>query len=287
MSGFNANDYFVFDKSLSGFQSNPLVKLIIDAGRVALDYYNSGFSVSLKDDNSPLTEADLAVNSLIISFLSRNFPDIPVLSEESKDDLSRLSSNKVWIIDPIDGTKEFVNRNGEFTINLALVVDKKPVLGFVYAPVVHKFYYADNTGSFLLTINNDSVDSINPISISDNSLVESMIIARSRSHASDLLLRFIDNNNFKDVIVAGSSLKGCLVADGSADVYFRLGSIHEWDIAAMHAVLRSAGGIMTDLNGNELVYNNENPVFNGFLASNNKAHGLLLSLLKKELEDDS
>ncbi len=270
------------NSDFSDFNNDSLIQLIIKAGRLALEYYDSSFSVSFKDNKSPLTDVDLAVNSLIIDFIKKNYPDDAILSEETSDDFSRLSKERVWVIDPIDGTKEFIKHNGEFTINLALVENKKPVLGLVYAPVINKLYYAGKDGAFLLIIKDDSVNKVRSISVSNNSTINSMVLARSRSHASETLLRIISNNDFKDVTIAGSSLKGCLIAEGVADAYFRLGSVHEWDVAAMHAVLARAGGIITDLDGNVLTYNNKDTLFNGLIASNDKNHGLLLKLLRDE-----
>ncbi|PLW79497.1 3'(2'),5'-bisphosphate nucleotidase [Candidatus Woesearchaeota archaeon] len=249
--------------------------LVIKAGQRIMEIYeNEDFNVDMKSDNSPLTKADLEANEIIVKGLKENFPRYSILTEEDADDLSRLENEYVWIIDPIDGTKEFIKKNGEFTINVALVKDEEPVLGMVYSPAIDELFYAvKGNGAF-----EEIKEGKREITVSDNSRFEEMNLSISRSHAGEKEQKIIPL--FKNTVPKGSSLKGCLIANGTSDVYFRFGNTHEWDICAMTAVLIEAGGKITDLEGNKIRFNQENTLLNGFVASNNKNHEELVSLAK-------
>lgn len=248
--------------------------LAVEAGNAVMKIYDSEFKVSDKDDKSPLTEADLISNKIIVEGLKKNFPGIIILTEEEADDKKRLGKKYVWIIDPLDGTKEFISKNGEFTINIALVNGGKPVLGVIYIPSKKELYYAlEKNGSFF-----EGKEKKEKISVSDKSEIKNMILVKSRSHATDKLLNLINNNKFAAVITSGSSLKGCLIAKGEADIYYRFGPVNEWDICAMNAIINEAGGIVTDLKGKILKYNKEDTLIQGFIASNNKIHSNLVKL---------
>jgi 3'(2'), 5'-bisphosphate nucleotidase len=233
---------------------NDINQIAKKAGQKILEIYNTKFDVEYKTDNSPLTEADLQANKIITTRLQELFPEIPILSEESSNiDYSiRKNWEIFWLIDPLDGTKEFVKRNGEFTVNIALIQNKEPVLGVVFAPVLNKLYYAKKSnGAFLNGKKLPLFDSAN----------RPFTIVASRSHFSEETKKYIENLNLDEVeyLSIGSSLKLCLIAEGSADLYPRLAPTSEWDIAASDAILREVGkSVLQFENGKPLEYNKEN-----------------------------
>lgn len=238
------------------------------AGEEMLRIYEQDFSVEYKSDKSPVTLADQKANEIIVSFLQTNFPDIPIISEESPiaDFSQRQSWQRLWLIDPLDGTKEFIKRNGEFTVNIALIENGEPIFGLIYAPALNEMYYGEKgIGSFKL-VNGEWQRLKRKKHYSE---LDKVVVATSRSHQSYEVNTFIKRLLRKGQKVStceiGSSLKLCLVADGAADVYPRYGETMEWDIAAGHAIVRFAGGNVFQMGGkNELVYNKEdlkNPYF--------------------------
>ncbi len=254
-------------------KSEIVKKIAIDAGKKIMGFYKEPYDVERKEDKSPLTEADLEANKIIISGLKNHFPEHAILTEEKEDDSSRLEKEYCWIVDPLDGTKEFIKKNGEFTVNIALVKNNKPILGVIYLPVKETLYYASlGDGAF-----KEEKGKKTKINVSDRDEINEMILIKSRSHASEKLQKIIQKNNFKDILTAGSSLKGCLVAEGKADVYYRIGPTHEWDICAMDIIVKEAGGKMTDLSGNEIKYNQRDTLINGFLVSNGRKHRELIN----------
>ena len=240
---------------------NKLLDHLIDISKLAgdeiLDVYDGPIDVTLKDDLSPLTDADRRSNAVITEKLAGLYPEIPILSEEGREiDFSERKRWSIfWLIDPLDGTKEFIKRNGEFTVNIALIENGHPIAGIVYAPTRNIFWYgARGIGSFI--IKNDSKS--NKIFVRDN-IEDPIRIVSSRSHPSSKLQSYLDRFKNHEIINMGSSLKICLIADGSAHIYPRLGPTMEWDSGAGHAVLKYAGGFLTDTTtGDELVYNKEN-----------------------------
>jgi len=248
-------------------------KLALDAGEAIMELYQSDISSERKDDGSLLTKADTTADRIIVQGLKKEFPDIPVLSEERKDDLSRQKSKLVWIVDPLDGTKEYVNRNGEFTVNIGLVKDGKPILGVVLVPAKNEMFWGSEEGAFY-----NISRKVERIGVSKRNALNEMILAKSRSHSGEKEKKLIEKNRFKAVISSGSSLKGCLIAQGIADVYYRFGPTNEWDICAMHAVIDASGGMMTDLLGKEIKYNKEDVKINGFMASNGQIHKKLIEI---------
>lgn len=239
----------------------------IEAGKEILKIYETDFEVEYKSDNSPLTKADTISNEMIVKEININFPVHSVLSEEYEDDRSRLHNEWCWIIDPLDGTKEFLKKNGEFTVNIALTYKKRPVIGVVYVPVTGELYYASKNGGAFYEINGKKK------SINVSSRTEKLKLMKSRSHASGSLEKLIEKNkdNISEIKSFGSSIKGCLVARGEADVYYRFNPTMEWDTAAMHCVVEEAGGIFREIGDTEMVYNRENPVNeNGFYILNRK-----------------
>ncbi|MBI5783326.1 MAG: 3'(2'),5'-bisphosphate nucleotidase CysQ [Gammaproteobacteria bacterium] len=244
---------------------NAVCSIARDAGRVILDVYERGFSVEQKEDRSPLTEADRAAHEIICARLETLTPGIPVLSEESaKVDYERRSGwKRFWLVDPLDGTKEFINRNGEFTVNIALIDGSKPMLGVVYVPVTGLTYFAcAGAGAFkqkgeceAQAIKARRFESGKPI------------VVASRSHAGPETGAFLKNLGAHDVVSMGSAIKLCLVAEGTADVYPRLGPTMEWDTAAAQCVVEAAGGRVTDLDRRPLAYNKPSLLNPSFLVS--------------------
>jgi len=245
------------------------VAIAIEAGRQILDVYERDFEVSDKKDGSPLTDADRAAHEVIVARLTALAPGIPILSEESSmiDHSIRAGWQRFWLVDPLDGTKEFVNRNGEFTVNIALIDDDAPVLGVVYVPVTGVCYLAvRGQGAWKEKGGGDR----QPIHVRSYGGGRATVVA-SRSHRGEAVDRFLDNLQARegdyDTESLGSALKLCLVAEGAADVYPRLGPTSEWDTAAAQCVVESAGGRVTDLDGNPLKYNKPNILNPWFLVT--------------------
>lgn len=237
-----------------------LIDLAQRAGSAIMQVYGTDFSVQEKADNSPLTEADMAAHHLIVSELERRTPDIPVLSEESAiiPFETRRQWGQYWLIDPLDGTREFVKRNGEFSVNIALIADHQPLLGVIHAPVTGLTYYGQpGKGSFRRERKGATT------AIQVQSRHHSPIqVAGSRSHAGHSLKRFLHNLGPHRIIHMGSSLKSCLVAEGTADIYPRLGPTSEWDTAAAQAIVEAAGGRITRTDMAPLRYNTKASLLN-------------------------
>jgi len=234
-----------------------------DAGAAIMEIYAGEFNVELKGDNSPLTCADRASHEVITAGLQQAYPEIPILSEEGRDISYRERSewSRFWLVDPIDGTKEFIKRNGEFTVNIALIEEGLVVAGVVYVPAQEKTYLGIKTqGAWLKVGDNDPVK----IQVRKADHEAGLTVVMSRSHPSPELEAYLQNIKVAEALPVGSSLKLCVVAEGKADVYPRLGPTMEWDTAAGHAVVEAAGGTVTQVDGSPLVYNNEdllNPFF--------------------------
>ncbi len=245
---------------------NQVLDIALRAGKEILDVYNSNdFDIEIKNDKSPLTLADKKSNELIVNELKSLTPEIPILSEEEKDIPfdKRKNWEKFWLVDPLDGTKEFIKRNGEFTVNIALIENRKPVLGVIYVPVTNEFYFGGiKTGSFKI---NDKGEKIK-ISVSGKSKNDELNVVQSRSHSGEEEEKFYSQFKIKEKLSKGSSLKICLVAEGKADLYFRGGPTWEWDTAAGHAILLGAGGKMLNKDFTELRYNKEVIKNFGFIA---------------------
>jgi len=235
-----------------------------EAGRAILDVYARDFEVEEKTDRSPLTEADRIAHTMIVGDLTR-LDAFPVLSEESapEDRLERRTWQRYWLVDPLDGTKEFLKRNGEFTVNIALVDQHRAILGAVYAPVLDRMYF----GSLGLGAWRQDGDApAEPIHVRSPAGTPLKVVG-SRSHASGELASYLAGLPAYEITPMGSSLKICLVAEGAADIYPRLGPTSEWDTAAAQAILESAGGRMIDPTGQPLRYNAKDELLNPhFLA---------------------
>ena len=238
----------------------PVLQLAQQAGQAILDVYNREFEVEHKADQSPLTEADLASHHTILAGLALLTPDIPVLSEESAalPYETRRAWQRYWLVDPLDGTREFIKRNGEFTVNIALIEDGRPVLGVVHVPVSGVSYVGQvDEGAYKY----DEHGIRRPIHVTTTRQTP-LRVAGSRSHAGDSLVRFLDQVGDHEIVSMGSSLKLCLVAEGSADIYPRLGPTSEWDTAAAQAVVEAAGGKVTDTDMQPLRYNTKDSLLN-------------------------
>lgn len=243
---------------------NEITLIARAAGEAIMEVYHGHIEVQRKDDNSPLTIADLAAHHVIQSNLTRLTPDLPIISEESASlDFSvRSQWRRYWLIDPLDGTREFIKRNDEFTVNIALIEEGKPTMGVVYAPALGLMY---SGGAGLGAIKQKSTGT--PVPIRARSLSkENVVVAGSRSHSNERMESFLQNvaeNLAPPTLVSlGSSLKICLVAEGGADVYPRLGPTSEWDTAAAQAVLEHAGGSLVDVSGEPLRYNTKESLLN-------------------------
>lgn len=247
----------------------------LKAGDEILKVYEHDFRVETKDDRSPLTEADKQSNTVILECLEST--KIPVISEEIKnmDYDQRSGWDLCWLVDPLDGTKEFIKKNGEFTVNIALIKNGFPLMGVVYVPVVKKMYFAGrNVGSYVLNFKENNIfpelDSIleNASKLPVDTPAERYTIVASRSHLSKETEAFIDRCKAKygdvKLISRGSSLKLCMVAEGQAQVYPRLAPTMEWDTAAAHAVAKYAGCYVLDFNTREELQYNKSDLINPY-----------------------
>jgi 3'(2'), 5'-bisphosphate nucleotidase len=244
---------------------NPICDLALKAGHAILEVYESKFAVELKDDKSPLTAADKASHEIISEGLRELHPDIPVFSEEGKDipHEKRKDWMRFWLVDPLDGTKEFIKRNGEFTVNIALIEDNRPTMGVIYVPVQNILYYAlEGKGAW----KQNGENAAETIRVKNIPQEEGLVVVKSRSHPSEKLQAFLDKLHIKEELPRGSSLKLCAVAEGSADIYPRLGPIWEWDTAAGHAIVNEAGGHVVNQAGVPLRYNKEIIKHDHFIA---------------------
>lgn len=239
----------------------PVADLAKIAGDAILEVYATDFDVQAKEDDSPLTQADMASNRKIVAGLEALTPEIPIISEEFglPDFAERSAWSRYWLIDPLDGTKEFVNRNGEFTVNIALIDNHRPVFGVVHVPVSNITYIGcegagaevrDEQGNRSIAVAGNSA---NPVRV-----------VGSRSHRGASLDAFLNKLGEFEMLPMGSSLKFCRVAEGAADIYPRLGLTSEWDTAAAQAVVEQAGGSVVELDGKPLSYNTKEDILNPF-----------------------
>lgn len=228
------------------------------AGDIIMAIYSQPFTVEYKGDESPLTAADKGAHEVIVKALAGLTPDIPVLSEESGPEVMGLRHgwSRYWLVDPLDGTKEFVSRNGEFTVNIALIEDGKPLWGLVYAPVLNRLWYGGK-GMGAWRVADGKREAIQTLPHQEGAPWR---VVGSRNHLSretlDYLARFGDIERGEiELVSMGSSLKFCIIAEGGAELYPRLAPTCEWDTAAAQAVLEGAGGSVTRLDGSPLAYN--------------------------------
>ena len=240
--------------------ADALLPIVAGAGAAIMEVYGAAFSVQRKDDNSPLTLADLESQRVIIEGLKRITPEVPILSEESATApwVQRQTWRELWVVDPLDGTREFVKRNGEFTVNVALVVEHEPLLGVVAAPAQGLTYWGvAGVGAFSILKDGERrrIHTVAP--------QRPLRVVGSRSHASGETAAYLERLGPHVVAPVGSSLKFCLLAEGKAELYPRFGATSEWDTAAGQAVLEAAGGHVTRMDGHRLRYNCRESVING------------------------
>ncbi len=236
--------------------------IALRAGAAIMEIYGRDFAVESKADASPVTEADKAAEEIIVTALRELTPDIPVVAEEevSAGHQPEVGAGPFWLVDPLDGTREFISRNGDFTVNIALIRGGAPVLGTVYVPAKEETYTAAGPGAVSRRRGKGTAEAISARAPAGDGLVAMV----SRSHASPETDDYLTEFNIKERVDAGSSLKFCRLAEGAADIYPRLGRTMEWDTAAGHAVLACAGGSVSRLDGSPLQYGKngfENPHF--------------------------
>lgn len=252
------------------------IQASLDAGKEILSVYSTNFDVEIKGDNSPLTIADENANEVINKYLLKT--GIPIISEENRqlDYSERKDWDRCWIVDPLDGTKEFVKRNGEFTVNIALVENGEPVLGVIYVPVTKTLYFtsddAKSSKKIDLISEDVSVEEIleKAITIKPSEVDDVVKIVGSRSHLNDDTKKFIESvekDNKVEIVSKGSSLKFCLVAEGLAHIYPRYAPTMEWDTAAGHAICKAAGiQVIDETTGKPMRYNKANLLNNYFIV---------------------
>lgn len=228
----------------------------VKAGEAILEIYNNAdIEVEYKKDHSPLTIADKTANRMIVETLRNHFPTYAVLSEEEKDDKVRLNNDYCFVVDPLDGTKEFIKRNGQFTVNIALAYQHESVIGVIYVPVTGDLYYgARGYGAFLQSSDGE----VRKLSVSDNRNISALRVVMSNSHGCKQMDDLIEKYQLTNLVSIGSSLKGCMIAEGKADVYYRFNPTMEWDTAAMQCIVEEAGGIFRQMDDTVMRYNREN-----------------------------
>ncbi len=250
---------------------NICADIAITAGVAIMNVYENEeafVKVEYKSDKSPLTLADKLANDIIVCALKENFPFYSILSEEEKDDMSRLKNPYCFIVDPLDGTKEFVKRNGQFTVNIALAYNHEVIVGVIYVPATKELYFASrDNGAFY---SHDSGETMK-ICASDEVDLNKVRLVMSSSHGCAQMDEIIEKYEFKNFVKMGSSLKGCLVAKGDAEIYYRHNPTMEWDTAAMQCIAEEAGAIFRQMNGSKMIYNRENSLNDkGFFIVNSK-----------------
>ena len=261
-------------------ETNLAINSVIDAGKTVMKIYNQPFETKIKSDNSPITEADIASNKIIQKIISTS--DYPILSEETKDNKKRLEKETVWIIDPLDGTSDFINKTGEFTIMIGLVRKQVPVLGIIYCPPQNTLYVAQqNQGSYQLAGEKWSKMSVSTIS----DLTKSRTVY-SRHHSEESERLFFKYIKTKKLTKRGSSLKAIDVASGTSELYFTsTNKMKQWDTCASYCLIKEAGGNITDVYGNDLKYNSDDVYHqNGIIISNGLIHEKVINSYKKFLK---
>jgi 3'(2'), 5'-bisphosphate nucleotidase len=255
-----------------------LAKLVLGAGPAVMNAYAQGCEIWAKADRSPCSEADERAETLLLSGIARNFPGIPVIAEEavSRGEIPRFSDHFL-LVDPLDGTREFIARNNEFTINIALIAGAEPVAGAVYAPALKKLWFAGSRAFACPTGSNKSLPALqNCFPLHTRTAPSTGLVAMaSRSHGDGQTDAFLGRLPIKERVVAGSSLKFCILAEGGADVYARYSPTMEWDTAAGDAILRAAGGLMTTWQGDAFCYGKTGFRNSGFIAWGDPAQAII------------
>ena len=253
------------------------IKAAIEAGNAILEIYQKDYKTSTKNDDSPITDADLKSNEVIKEILSQTKHWI--LSEEDKDDLQRITQETIWIVDPLDGTSDFIDKTGEFTVMISLIKNKKPILGVIGWPTENTLFVAQK-GSGAFRFSNEKWEKISVTKISE---VPKCRTVGSRHHLSDKEKSFIKKLGIEDFTSIGSSLKVGKISSGEAEAYITTtNKMKEWDSAASYCIISEAGGKMTDMLGNDLTYNNKDVYHqNGILVTNSLVHNKIIEEFKK------
>lgn len=250
--------------------ARDLAQICLIAAEPVMEVYRADFTSEQKADRSPVTEADRRAEAIILKALEQLYPDIPVLAEESFEAGVRPAvEERFFLVDPVDGTKEFIKKNGEFTINIALIENKVPVAGCVFAPALERIYLGGETALAAVARPGVALDALTLEVINVRKPpAEGIIAVMSRSHADDTTRQFAEGQGVVDTLAAGSSLKFCKLAEGLADLYPRFAPTMEWDTAAGHAVLSAAGGWVTNPDGSAFKYaKSENGYLNGHFVA--------------------
>lgn len=236
----------------------------VEAGKKVMEIYQSGdFERYSKDDNSPVTSADYAANEIITNILNNSSFKLPIMSEEQKNAVleERKQWHQYWLIDPIDGTKEFIVKSGHFAVNVALIEDNEPVIGVIYWPVTDTLYYASkNAGAFKVSENQTQAIHVRRM---EDPLTDDIVIAISREQPQEWVMsRMNEDRHYSTVALGSCSLKSCLVAEGKADVFLRIGETGEWDTGAPQCIVSEAGGNISSVNFKPLTYNRRDSLIN-------------------------
>ena len=246
-------------KKFSKKDINFLKNLSKDAGKIITGFHKEK-EVYTKNDSSPVTNADIMANKFIVDGLSNNFPNISVISEEQKPILK--SENNFFLVDPLDGTKEFISGSDEFTVNIAYIENGDPILGFIYIPLRSEIYWTDGLESFF--------EKQEKMKIKTDNYENEINLELSKSHLDENTKSFIEKIKAKNINYSGSSIKLCNLAKGTSNLYPRLSKTMEWDIAAGHAILKNAGGDVFEINGKPVRYNKHKYTNNPFIAFGGK-----------------
>lgn len=248
----------------------------VEAGKAIMDIYENAtdMQVTYKDGDMPLTAADKASNAIIVKALKEAFPEYAVLSEEEKDDLARLDNDFCFVVDPLDGTKEFIKRNGQFTVNIALSYKHESVMGVIYVPVTGELYYASRgQGAYLDTAEQKG----RRLQVSDVTDKDQIRMVMSSSHGCEQMDRLLEKYGITNFVKMGSSLKGCVIAKGEAEVYYRYNPTMEWDTAAMQCIVEEAGAIFRQMDETPMTYNRTDSLnAKGFYIINSEKNHLTL-----------
>ena len=233
--------------------TKDLLETFINSGKIALDLRDKGLITNIKSDNTPVTNADLKVNEKLCSKIKSITPNIPVISEETvKINIKNVYKN-FWLVDPIDGTTDYINNRNEFTLNAALIINLEPVIGIIYAPVMKRLFYSYGIGNAFEESNNK----IKSLNCKKNNTMNEIIAVTNSSYPSDFVLNIHKKYLVNKIINMRSSYKFCVIASGEFDLYAAKPRAYEWDIAAGHAIVKHAGGIVTDHEGKEFKYGKE------------------------------
>lgn len=248
----------------------------VQAGYAIMDVYENAedMQITYKDGDMPLTAADKESNRIIVDALKKAFPDYAVLSEEEKDDRSRLENDYCFVVDPLDGTKEFIKRNGQFTVNIALSYRHHSIMGVIYVPVTGELYYAaQGQGAFLDTKDKKG----EKLQVSDCTDMKELRMVMSSSHGCEQMDQLLEKYQIRNFVKMGSSLKGCVVAKGDAEVYYRFNPTMEWDTAAMQCIVEEAGAVFRQMDDTPMLYNREDSLnAKGFYIINSMKNKLEL-----------